>query len=353
MKKAILILISVLLFALPVFGYSKIQLSDCPKLDTGEPMRNYIKILPDSSVPRGSVITLEYENAYVYAQEVIDGNGDPSDKGFKGKNSTYQYNGLKGEYKWNQRDDFEEAMQKTKTSQVPYHIKRLDGKKVEILLCDIPKTNVERTLKHDGQEYGEPYYYIPLTAYVADGDKEVKVKITGPANGFIRDTVIVAANEKKPVVSSESTTDIIETTTESTTADYKATVKIGSDILNVSGHEFTLDAVPYIQQISGAAMVPLRAVSLALADGYNGAGSINVVAWDDNTKTAIITYKGRKLEFTANADHIIVNGKRIKMDNGVYPEIKDGRMFVPFRALGEAFGIEVNWDSNTWTASFN
>ena len=41
------------------------------------------------------------------------------------------------------------------------------------------------------------------------------------------------------------------------------------------------------------------------------------------------------------------------MDNGVYPEIKDGRMFVPFRALGEAFGIEVNWDSNTWTASFN
>lgn len=354
MRKAILVFISVFLLTIPVYGRCRIILSSCPELDTGEPLRNYIEITPDDTIPTGSVITIEFENAFVYTQDVIDGKGGQNDTGFKGTNSTYQYNGLKGEYKWNKKDSFWEAMPNTETSQVPYYINRVDGKKVEVLLCGIPGADVGRAVRHGSQDYGEPYYRIPLTAYVDDGSKEVKAKISGPANGFIRDTVIVVANENKAPVSNESTT-VTEATTETTTTEQinKVSVKIGSDIIDVNDREFTLDAVPYIQQASSSTMIPLRAVSLALSNGYNGTGSVNIVLWDANTKTAIINYKGKRLDFTANANYVIADGEKITMDNGVYSEITEDRMFVPFRALGEAFGIEVNWDSSTWTATFN
>ena len=41
------------------------------------------------------------------------------------------------------------------------------------------------------------------------------------------------------------------------------------------------------------------------------------------------------------------------MAYGVYAEIKDSRMFVPFRNLGEAVGAKVDWDAETKTAIFN
>jgi hypothetical protein len=40
------------------------------------------------------------------------------------------------------------------------------------------------------------------------------------------------------------------------------------------------------------------------------------------------------------------------MDNGVVTEIKDSRAFVPFRALGEALGVEVEWVADTKTALY-
>ena len=50
---------------------------------------------------------------------------------------------------------------------------------------------------------------------------------------------------------------------------------------------------------------------------------------------------------------MVVDGTRIPMEYGVKAEIKDGRMFVPFRALGQALGIAVTWDANTRTAIYN
>ncbi len=49
---------------------------------------------------------------------------------------------------------------------------------------------------------------------------------------------------------------------------------------------------------------------------------------------------------------MIVNGKSIVMENGVKAEITDGRMFVPFRALGNALGVNVDWDADTKTAIY-
>ena len=48
-----------------------------------------------------------------------------------------------------------------------------------------------------------------------------------------------------------------------------------------------------------------------------------------------------------------VNGSTIAMANGVTAEITDGRMFVPFRALGQAFGVSVSWNADTKTAIYN
>lgn len=49
---------------------------------------------------------------------------------------------------------------------------------------------------------------------------------------------------------------------------------------------------------------------------------------------------------------MIVDGISTTMEYGVEAEIKDGRMFIPFRALGNALGVNVNWDANTKTAIY-
>ncbi len=356
MRRILFVIIFVLLFTVSAYGYTRITLSECSNLKSNEILRNYIKISPDDTVPSGCVITISYENADVFTQDVIDGKGSPKDVGFKGINSSYQYKGFKGEYKWDGKENFEAAMPKVKTSQVPYHITRKDNRTVEIKLCGIPKEYADRSLKYLNNTDDKPYYYIPLTASVKNGDKEVKIKIEGPVNGFIKTTTLVAANKdsspdiNKEETSTEQTSETAVSVSEQTN---KVSVKIGSKTMLVNGQEFILDTVPYIQQASASAMIPLRAVSFALSNGYNGGASDNIVSWDQNSKTAIINYKGHVLEFTANANYLISDGQKITMDNGVYSEITDSRMFVPFRALGEAFGIEVSWDSPTWTASFN
>ena len=49
---------------------------------------------------------------------------------------------------------------------------------------------------------------------------------------------------------------------------------------------------------------------------------------------------------------MIVNGTAQLMDNGVKAEITDARMYVPFRALGKALGVQVDWDSTSKTATY-
>ena len=50
---------------------------------------------------------------------------------------------------------------------------------------------------------------------------------------------------------------------------------------------------------------------------------------------------------------MVIDGTAITMENGVKAEIVDGRMFVPFRALGTALGVPVSWDAETRTAIYN
>ncbi len=48
-----------------------------------------------------------------------------------------------------------------------------------------------------------------------------------------------------------------------------------------------------------------------------------------------------------------IDGANETIDNGAVAEIKCGRMYVPFKALGEALGIAVSWDNNTRTVIYN
>ena len=156
----------------------------------------------------------------------------------------------------------------------------------------------------------------------------------------------------------ESTTESVTTekTTEVTTAAFitkDVKVSVGSNIIYVGNDEFTIDAESYIQTSSNSTMVPLRFVAIAiLGDDVEKADSSKLISWNADTKTAIITANGKTIKFTAESNDITVDNNTITMDYGVKAEIKDGRMFIPFRALGNALGVDVSWDSVTRTAIY-
>ncbi len=148
--------------------------------------------------------------------------------------------------------------------------------------------------------------------------------------------------------------------TETGTLDKKVEVTIGASTIKVDGEDVAMDAAAYIQTSSNSTMVPLRFVSVALgvdSDNVASADESSKVMWDGVNKTATIAYaagNGQKLvQFTAGSAVMTIDGTAITMENGVVAEIVDGRMYVPFRALGQALGVPVSWDADTRTAIYN
>ncbi|MDO4299914.1 MAG: copper amine oxidase N-terminal domain-containing protein [Clostridia bacterium] len=152
----------------------------------------------------------------------------------------------------------------------------------------------------------------------------------------------------------------LEVVTDTTTLDGVVEVTIGEKSIKMDGKTVDMDVAAYIQTSSNSTMVPLRFVTLALGvdqANANDADNSSKIAWDANTKTATIFYaagSGQKIiQFQAGSATMTVDGVGITMDNGVVAEIVDGRMFVPFRALGQALGVPVSWDAETRTAIYN
>jgi hypothetical protein len=148
--------------------------------------------------------------------------------------------------------------------------------------------------------------------------------------------------------------------TETGTLDKKVEVTIGASTIKVDGEDVAMDAAAYIQTSSNSTMVPLRFVSVALgvdSDNVTSADESSKIMWDNTNKTATIAYaagNGQKLvQFTAGSPVMKIDGTEITMENGVVAEIVDGRMYVPFRALGQALGVPVSWDADTRTAIYN
>jgi hypothetical protein len=109
---------------------------------------------------------------------------------------------------------------------------------------------------------------------------------------------------------------------------------VGSKVMNVDGSSKTLDVEPFIA--NNNLMVPLRAISEAL-----GAK----VDFDAKTRSIDITLDGKQIIMQINVKEMIVAGEKITLS--VPPVIRNGRTFVPFRAVAEAFGCDVKWASET------
>lgn len=154
--------------------------------------------------------------------------------------------------------------------------------------------------------------------------------------------------------------DYVNVVTETGTFNETVKVTVGEKTVVVGGQTMDMDVAPYIQASSNSTMVPLRFVAVALGVDTANVGNPDAsskVAWDANSKTVTIYYgagTGQKIiQFQAGSNIMTVDGTRIPMEYGVVAEIKEGRMFVPFRALGQALGVTVNWDADTKTAIYN
>lgn len=123
-------------------------------------------------------------------------------------------------------------------------------------------------------------------------------------------------------------------------------VKIGSTMANVDGKDVQIEVAPYIQKDTNSTMIPLRFVSNALGIDDDD------IEFDANTKTITIEKDDNVVKFFVNNSKYILNNSTKNTNNIKLPkvEIKDGRTFVPFRTLAEAFDLEIKWDANTKTA---
>ena len=110
--------------------------------------------------------------------------------------------------------------------------------------------------------------------------------------------------------------------------------------IKVSGKELRTDVPVFIR--NDCTMVPMRSIFEALnAD----------VGWDGDTRTAYAKRDGIECSFKIDENILYKDGKPIEL---ITPAIvENNRTFVPVRAIAEAFGENVEWDSETGLVTIN
>lgn len=122
----------------------------------------------------------------------------------------------------------------------------------------------------------------------------------------------------------------------------KVRFTVGEGAYKLDSVSYPMDASPYVS-IHQRIMVPIRYVAYALGV------DVEDLKWDGPSQT--ITLKGdNPMTINAVTGEMVVGGK-----NYVLSEIRSmgGRIFVPVGEIGRAFGLEVDWDSESRTATFN
>lgn len=104
--------------------------------------------------------------------------------------------------------------------------------------------------------------------------------------------------------------------------------------------EVEFDVNPYIKNQS--VLIPIRGVASLFGSR---------IQWDNNTQTAIIQKDGVMLSLAKGENIAYLNGEQVFLD--VPLEIKDGRLMVPLRFVGESLSLEVNWDQQSRTVSID
>ena len=117
-----------------------------------------------------------------------------------------------------------------------------------------------------------------------------------------------------------------------------ACVNVSAQSISVEldANKLEFDAPPV--NIDGRVLVPVRAILEAM-----GA----TVSWNGDTKTVISKLNNTTVVMTIESNVMTVNGEKKTID--VPAKIIDDRTFVPARAVTEAFGAEVLWDSHNTT----
>lgn len=124
----------------------------------------------------------------------------------------------------------------------------------------------------------------------------------------------------------------------STTA--RAADKSVNIIINGKAVAFTdSSGYPYIDK-NGRTMVPLRVTMEA-------AGA--AVGWDQTKKTAIVITEHDRIEVPIGTDYLYNNNSKVQ--NDTISVVKDGRTYLPIRAVLESAGFTVEWDGATRTVN--
>ena len=125
----------------------------------------------------------------------------------------------------------------------------------------------------------------------------------------------------------------------------KVVVPVGESYL-ISGETKQEIPVPAYINADGYTMLPLRAVAKALGINENN------VLWDQASRTATVMYGSKIISMTYGQKVVYVNAAPIPASTSV--EIKENRMFLGLRDLGNALGVtDITWDGATKTATLN
>jgi hypothetical protein len=224
------------------------------------------------------------------------------------------------------------------------------GKLCSIKICGV-------VLKADGTQEANPILYV-----YGDSVSFERVELLDNAEIVATTQTVKTTETTTEVTTLSDETTKITTKSESSTNEptdnelqsKSIAVTIGSSIATINGTEkYDMYAAPYIQQNSNSTMVPLRFVSLGInGDDVENSDSSGSVSWDEDTKTATIITADKVISFTAGSDVVYINNRAMIMEHGVKAEITNNRMYVPFRALGSALGVNVEWNDETKTAVY-
>lgn len=196
---------------------------------------------------------------------------------------------------------------------------------------------------------------LPAGAY------DLKLNVEGMNNLYEKQVVLNGANDKvdgKDRTVADINGDFVSYTAKAgfvniVTAGREDTDSFTTKVVVPVGEKYVISGetkqeipVPAYINADGYTMLPLRAVSVAL--GINS----NNVLWDQATRTATVMYGSKIISMTYGQKVVYVNAAPIPASTSV--EIKENRMFLGLRDLGNALGVtDITWDAATKTATLN
>ncbi|MCD8214103.1 MAG: copper amine oxidase N-terminal domain-containing protein [Clostridiales bacterium] len=357
MKKVIsLIMAAVMLFSIPVHASSYASLNKVKTVrDEVMISDQYLKITPRDEVETGSSIIISFTNAKITTQTQIDG--------------MYQYS----DYEWKGASEgFWDVMPKIKTNELPYKIRRVGNREIQVYLINLPRRYTNSSLYSVNGSSGRPVYNIRLPI-ISDGAGNIQIKINNNdstiSSATLTGNYVWTKYGEQAVSGGLSDTEgpdgeILEAATEETTTE--TTTQAASSSASGGGSsegdsEEEEDEID-IFEMDYNELIAVRDLSDIIAEE----DELSYVDWDSNTKTVTISFKDNILQFISDSDYYILNDEIIYFDDAAVEDgeeeaeggglvtiatIIDRRMYVPVGVVIETLGLEPEKEETTETTT--